>query len=53
LDIKNSTESFDDYFLVQEEEEEEKMQIIVCYKWLSMFEDIHNKLIQSEMEFLS
>ncbi len=48
--FKDRTESFDDYFPCTKKK---KCKLYHVINWLTMFADIHNKLIQSEMMFLS
>jgi putative transposase len=48
--FKDRTESFDDYFPCTKKK---RCKLYYVINWLSMFADIHNKLIQNEMMFLS
>ncbi len=49
--FKDRTESFDDYFPCTKKKKRCKLYHVI--NWLTMFADIHNKLIQNEMMFLS
>lgn len=48
--FKDRTESFDDYFPCTKKK---RCKLYHVINWLTMFADIHNKLIQNEMMFLS